>query len=31
MLNSPNDPIKRGDFEETGFCYTLSLISASIR
>ena len=22
MLNSPNDPIKRGDFEETGFCYT---------
>ena len=27
MLKSPNDPIERGDFEETGFCYTFSLIS----
>ena len=31
MLNSPNDPIKRGDFEETGFCYTLSLISGKYK
>lgn len=31
MLNSPNDPIERGDFEETGFCYTFSLISGKYK
>ena len=31
MLKSPNDPIERGDFEETGFCYTFSLISGKYK
>ena len=31
MLKSPIDPIERGDFEETGFCYTFSLISGKYK
>lgn len=31
MLKSANDPIERGDFEETGFCYAFSLISGKYK